>query len=142
MTYILPEVQGDFARTELMLINVLLGIATRDLDIAAQILVDDNAALRGLAREVAKVLKDAPRDGTDDMVELLENHAGTSDPSVRISDLSATNDALRDTISRAAVALTGATESPHVELRARIIARLREELQRLPHNLLGPRADG
>jgi hypothetical protein len=56
ITYVLPELQTEYARTELMLAHVLLGIVAGEWDGAAQQLIDDNAALRELAHRGSDVL--------------------------------------------------------------------------------------
>ena len=71
MTYVQPEVQGDYARTELMLVNILLGIVANAWDGAAQGLVDDNAALRDLvgdAEEVATAFASLGEMGYTDVI--------------------------------------------------------------------------
>ena len=142
MTYVQPEVQGDYARTELMLVNVLLGIVANAWDSAAQGLVDDNAALRGLVGEAAKVLRSQALDGAGELPDELAALAVETDTSVRISELSAANDRLRDGLARLGVLLQGSVIQEHVELRARVIKRLQEELDTLPRNLMGTRSDG
>ncbi len=142
MTYVQPEVQSDYARTELMLVNMLLGIVATAWDGAAQGLVDDNAALRGLAADAAKVLGSQPVDGAGEMADDLAALAIETDTSVRIAHLSAANDRLRDAIARLGVLLQGSATQEHVGLRARVIERLQEELDTLPRDLMGTRSDG
>ncbi len=141
-TYILPEVQSDYARTELMLVQMLLGIVVQGCDDAAQRLVDDNAALRSLAGEAARVLNKAPLAESEALVEELGQLAGETDASVRLSELTAANDRLRDAVGRVGVLLQGQTSQEHVGLRAAIIEQLHRELARLPHDIMGPRSDG
>ena len=141
-TYILPEVQSDYARTEFMLVQMLLGIVIRGYDDAAQSLVDDNAALRSLAGEAARVLNTAPIGASEALAAELEQLSGATDASVRLSDLTAANDSLRDAIGRVGVLLQGETSQEHVGLRTAIIEHLQRELERLPHDLMGPRSDG
>jgi hypothetical protein len=132
VTYLLPELQTDFARTELMLTTTLLTIAANQWDGAAQSLVDDNAALRALAGRAAE----AP--GTDAaLADELRTLANAVDPSVRISELSATNAALRDALGRYAVAADDGDD-----VRGAIVAHLRHDAEAHSIYLLGPRADG
>src|SRR3989304_1848624 len=94
LTYVLPELQTEYARTELMVIIALLGIVVGEWDGAAQHLLDDNAALRELAHRGAEALADE-----------LRSLAGEADTSVRIPDLSAANERLHDAIGRLGVFL-------------------------------------
>ena len=142
MTYVQPEVQSDYARTELMLVNMLLGIVANAWDGSAQLLVDDNAALRDLVGDAAKVLGSQPVDGAGELRDELAALASETDTSVRISDLSSANDRLRDAVARLGVLLQGSATQEHVELRANIIERLQEELDTLPRDLMGTRSDG
>lgn len=141
-TYILPDVQSDYARTELMLVQMLLGIVVEGCDDAAQRLVDDNAALRSLAGEAAQVLMTAPLAESEALVEELGQLAGETDASVRISELTAANNKLRDVIGRVGVLLQGEMSPEHIGLRTAIIEQLHRELERLPHDIMGPRSDG
>ena len=142
MTYIQPEVQSDYARTELMLVNMLLGIVANQWDGSAQVLVDDNAALRDLVSDAAKVLGSQPADGAGELVDELAALAAETDMSVRIADLSAANDRLRDAVSRLGVLLQSSALQEHAELRARVIEHLQDELDTLPRDLIGTRSDG
>jgi hypothetical protein len=132
VTYLLPELQSDFARTELMLTTTLLTIAANQWDGAAQSLVDDNRALRSLA---ARAAESPATDGfTADELHTLAN---ASDPSVRVSELAAANAALRDALGRYAVAAPVDDEA-----RAAIVAHLLLDAEAHSIYLLGPRADG
>jgi hypothetical protein len=142
MTYILPEMQSDYARTGLMLMQALLGVAINDIDDAAQNLVDENAALRSLAGEAAGVLAENPLVGHEALAGELQTLASGHDNSVRLSALRSGNDDLRRAVAELGAALVGSTSPQHVELRAGVVAHLRQELERLPHNLMGARADG
>lgn len=141
-TYILPEVQSDYARTEFLLVQMLLGLVVQGYDDAAQNLVDDNAALRSLAGEAAQVLATTPLAQPGTLADELRQLSGETDASVRLSELTAANDRLRDAIGRVGVLLQGETSKEHVGLRTAIIEHLHRELERLPHDLMGPRADG
>ncbi len=141
-TYILPDLQTDFVRTELMLVQMLLGIVVQGYDDAAQNLVDDNAALRSLAAEAARVLNKAPLGESQALAGELEQLSGETDGSVRLSELTAANDRLRDGIGRVGVLLQGETSELHGALRTAVIDLLQQELEKLPHNLMGPRSDG
>ncbi len=142
MTYVQPEVQSDYATTELMLVNMLLGIVATGWDGAAQRLVDDNAALRDLVGDAAKVLETQPVDGAGDLLDELATLAAETDTSVRISDLSAANDRLRGAVARLGVLLQSSAIQEHVELRASVIENLQRQLESLPRDLMGPRSDG
>ena len=64
-TYVLPEVQSAYARSEMMIVHVLLGMVANEWDGAAQRLVDGNATLRALARRVAETLGNAGAAGAE-----------------------------------------------------------------------------
>ena len=142
MTYVQPEVQGDYARTELMLVNMLLGIVANAWDGAAQALVDDNTALRDLVGEAARVLELHPVNGAGELADDLAALALENDTSVRISELSAANDRLRHGVALLGVVLQGVAIQEHVELRANVIEHLLDELDTLPRDLMGTRSDG
>lgn len=134
--YILPEVRTDYARTELTLIHVLLGIAAAEWDAAAQRLVDDNAALRDLARRAAEAIDDEALAGE------LRSLAGEEDRSLLLSDLRAANDRLHGAVGRVGARFEGEERVELEELRSEIIARLIEEAEATSHSPMGPRADG
>ncbi len=141
-TYILPDLQTDFARTELMLVQMLLGVVVQGYDDAAQGLVDDNAALRSLAADAAQVLHSAPLGDSEALAERLQQLSKETDASVRLSELTEANDRLRDAIGRVGVLLQSEMSQEHAGLRTAIIEHLHRELERLPRNLMGPRSDG
>jgi len=133
LTYVLPELQSPYARSELMIISALLAIVAGEYDGAAQGLVDENAALRALAARGAEAL-----DG--DLAGELRALAGRQDASVRLSSLRETNEALRGAIARLGVAIEG--DGSLAGLRAAVLDRLREEAEARSPALLGPRSDG
>ncbi|MEX1254427.1 MAG: hypothetical protein WEE64_08805 [Dehalococcoidia bacterium] len=135
-TYILPEVQTAYARTELMAMLALLGMTAEEWDGAAQRLVDDNTALRALARRAADVVDD------EALVSDLRALAGQHETSVRISELSSANAALREALSRLAPLLEGAEAPALRDLRAALIEHLRADAEAASRHLMGPRADG
>jgi hypothetical protein len=119
-----------------MLDSARLGLVAGQWDGAAQRLVDANAALRGLARRAAAAIDqiDPP------LAAELRSLAGTPDPSLRLSALSAANDALRAALARLGVLLEGRDEPPLRALRAALLDELGRQTGGL--SLLGPRADG
>ncbi len=138
-TYILPELQTAHAQLELMLITVVLGTVATEVDGAAQKLVEDNAALRELARRGA----DALANGRDpDLAGELRALADGIDPSVRLSDLSAANDRLHAAIGRLGALAENSDEPAMRELRGAVIERLRTEAESRELSVLGPRMDG
>ena len=141
-TYVQPEVQSDYAQTELMLIQMLLGVVVQGYDDAAQNLVDDNAAMRSLAGDTAQVLQATPLAGAKALAEELGQLSKETDASVRVSELTAANGKLRDAMGRLGVLLQDSAIKEHASLRASIIERLHHELEMQPHNMMGPRADG
>jgi hypothetical protein len=134
LTYVLPEVQTEYARTQVMLTYALLGIVAQQADSAAQRLVDDNAALRALAERGAGALDGDP--AHVDLSEALGSLARGSDASVRISELSVANGQLRAAIAQLAAATADAG------LRSDVLSHLRAEVDARSFALMGPRADG
>ena len=138
LTYILPELQTEYARTEVMLVSALLGIVAAQADGAAQRLVDDNASLRELAGRGAIALARDP--ARAELAEALGSLANGSDASVRLSELSAANGQLR-----AAIAQLGAAAQENASLaglRQEVLDSLRLEAESRSFALMGPRADG
>ena len=133
-TYILPELQTAHGRVELMLAQALLDVAAAEWDGAAQLLVDDNAALRELAHRGVEALGGAEH---ATLGEELRSLADEDDPSLRLSDLSAANGRLLDALARLCV-----LREPNDELRSDVIDHLRAEAESRSLSLLGPRADG
>ncbi len=138
MTYVLPEVQSDHVRMELMLTNVMLGVAAREWDGAVQRLVDENAALRALAGRSATAL-DGVRDAAGFASE-LGTLASESDSSLRLSDLSAANAKLMSALGRLAVITPGSALLAAV--RSELADTLRAASEAHSLSLIGPRADG
>ena len=132
------ELQTAYARTELMLVQTLLGILASEWDSGAQRLVDDNAALRELALRGAEALDSADAS----LAGELRSLAGEADPSLRLSDLSAANGRLRGAIGRLGALLEDADTPVLAELRAAVIEHLRADAESRSRSLLGPRADG
>ena len=141
-TYVLPEVQSAYARSEMMIVHVLLGMVANEWDGAAQRLVDGNAALRALARRAAEALEAAGGEAGDALAVELRSLAGGVDASVRITELTASRDALRAAIGRAGVLIQGSDTPAMRSLRGEIIEHLRGDLESRSLPLLGPRADG
>jgi len=140
LTYVLPEVQTEYARTEVMLVFALLGIAGAQWDDAAQRLVDDNAALRALAGRGAEVL--AGDMAHAELGDALGSLAQGSDASVRLSELSAANGQLRAAIAQLGAAAQGSDSASLRALRQEVIDSLRIEAESRSFALMGPRADG
>ena len=138
VNYVLPEVQTEYARTEVMLVSALLGIVAAQCDGAAQRLVDDNASLRELAGRGGEALAGEPAHA--ELAEALGSLANGSDASVRLSELSAANGQLR-----AAIAQLGAAAQENASLaglRQEVLDSLRLEAESRSFALMGPRADG
>jgi hypothetical protein len=138
LTYVLPELQTNHARTELMLTYALLGIAASEVDGAAQRVVDDNVAMRALASDAGDAL--ASIDSA--LAAELRACAAETEGSLRISDLARANARLRDAIGRAGAALEGRPEEALRDLRSAIITHLLAEAEARNHLVLGPRSDG
>lgn len=136
-TYILPEVQTAHARLELVLAQMLLGVIAAEWDGAAQRLVDDNEALRELARRGAEALATAGGPERAAVADELRSLADEADPSLHLSDLSTANGRLHDLLARLCALL-----EPTDKLRAAVIEHLRLVAESRTLSLLGPRADG
>ena len=137
MTYVLPEVHSEHARLEVMLAVAMLGVLADEWDGAAQRLAENNDALRSLAASAAGAL-DSHDAG--DLVRQLRALAEERDVSLRISDLTETNDRLKDALVRAwALARRNGVA---LDLAVDIVERLRAQTEARALSLLGPRADG
>jgi hypothetical protein len=132
LTYVLPELRSQFALSELTLASALLGMVAAELDGAAQRLVDANAELRALLGRAAGAVE-------GDLAGELRALAAERDGSVRLADLSAANERLREALARLAVHAEAAGPP---ELRGEVIAHLRRDTARDARSLLGPRTDG
>ena len=144
-TYVLPEVQSAHAQLELVLAQALLGIAAAEWDGAAQRLVEENAALRELARRGGAVLvaaADAVGPEAAALADELRSLADETDRSVRLSDLSTANMRLREAFARLCIQAEGSETPALRELRRAVMEHLRAEAEDRSLSLLGPRADG
>jgi hypothetical protein len=140
LTYVLPEVQTEYARTEVMLVVALLGIAGAQWDEAAQRMVDGNAALRELAGRGAEALAGDPAHA--ELADAVGSLAQGNDASVRLSELSAANGQLRAAIAQLGVAAQGSDSASLRSLRAEVIDSLLVDAESRSFALMGPRADG
>ncbi len=139
-TYVMPEVQTPHARLEIGLVQAMLGIAAAEWDGAAQRLVDDNASLRDLARRGPEALAGSPEAAA--LADELRTLAEDLDPSVRLSDLSAANNRLRDALERLCALAQESGSAPLRTLRSSIIDHFRRDAEERSLSLLGPRSDG
>lgn len=139
-THVLPELQSGYARSQMMIVQVLLGMAASEWDGAAQQLVDDNASLRALAARGADAVDEAGDD--ESLAGELRALAGETDASVRLSDLRANYEGLRAAIGRLAVLVEGSDAAALRALRPEVLGQLRNDLERRSLSLLGPRVDG
>lgn len=137
LTYILPEVQSAYARTELMVVLSLLGIVAGEWDGAAQRLLDDNATLRDLVRRSIDALG-----AGDALAAELNALVNEADPSLRVGDLVAANGRLRAALADLATHLAESGAPNARDACAAIIAHLRAEAEAQSRALMGPRADG
>jgi hypothetical protein len=142
MTYILPELQSEFARTELLLAHRLLDIAAEAWDSAVQRLVDENAFLRDVFRRAALAMGEAPREDMIAFAGELLALARSTDPSLRFSDLADANRTLREMLVRLLPVLEANPTPSFRQLRAEITDWLRQDAEARSLALLGPRADG
>jgi hypothetical protein len=140
VTHVLPEVQSQYARAQLMFSVSMLGVVANGLDGAVQQLVDDNAALRALALRAADALS-GERDAAA-LRDELRAASATADTSISLSDLAAASDSLRGLIGRLG-ALLEAMDAPALRpLSDDVIDVLRARTASRALSLLGPRADG
>jgi hypothetical protein len=136
LTFLLPELQSEYARSELMLAYAMLGMAADEWDGAVQTLVDDNAALRVLLATASESLTEA---GDADLARELRAFAADQDSSLRIGDLAAANARLRDAVGRLAVVIEASDVAVLRGLRSDVIEYLRREAEGRARSLLGPR---
>ena len=130
LTNVLPEVQTEYTRTQVMLIYALLGLVGLEWDNGAQRALEDNASLRELAGRAAEEVTNGP------LAPELRSLAA-AEPSARLSDVANANATLAAALGRVA-----AQEPELVALRAEIIDWLRADAESRSHALMGPRADG
>ncbi len=128
LAYVLPELQTEYARQELMIIYALLGLVGAGWDTGAQHLLEDNSSLRELARRAAGAL---PGGAVADELRAL----AAEEPSLLLSQTAAANAKLDGALARVA-----ALAAP--ELRSEIIDWLRANAESRAFALLGSRADG
>jgi hypothetical protein len=140
VTHVLPELQSQYARAQLMFSVTMLGVVANGLDGAAQQLIDDNASLRALALRAADALSNE-RDAAALRDDLRAAGAGT-DTSLLLSDLSASAALLREAIARLGVFLEAAGAPSLRSLRDDVIETIRAQTEARALSLLGPRADG
>jgi hypothetical protein len=86
---IAPSVTPPYRAASVSVQAMLLGVAREEIDRAAARRVEENAALRKLFAEAAPVVRDAG------LRERLGSAAASADPSLRVPDLDAANQALR-----------------------------------------------
>ena len=139
-TYVLPEVKSGYAQSQMIIVQVLLGMAASEWDGAAQQLVDDNTSMRALAARGADALDEAGEGQS--LAGELRTLGDETDASVRLSDLRANYESLRAAIGRLAVLIESSETAPLRALRADVLEHLRTDLERRSLSLLGPRTDG
>jgi hypothetical protein len=136
LKFLLPELQSEYAKSELMLAYAMLGMAADEWDGAVQTLVDDNAALRVLLATATESLAAA---GDTELAGEYRTLAAEQDSSLRIGDLAAANARLRDAVGRLAIAIEGSEVAVLRGLRSDVIEYLRGEAEGRARSLLGPR---
>ena len=124
--HVLPEVKTPYATAQVSYAIMLLSALAAEWDGAAQRLVEDNGALRGLAARAAEV----PGIGDAALVAELRAAGAETDPDVRITTLSAANDRLRALLSRLILASDAHGLERAGALREDSMEELRESVQR------------
>jgi hypothetical protein len=127
---VLPEVQTEYTRTQVMIIYALLGIVGVQWDSGPQRALEDNASLRELADRAAEEVANGR------FAQELRSLAA-EEPSLRLSEIAAANATLA-----AALARVAAEEPELIALRSEIIDWLRADAESRSYALMGPRADG
>lgn len=89
LTNVTPEIESQYVRDDLALMAFLLMISAEDYDRAAEVRVQDNQAMRTLFADAAQHV------AADNLKQRLNEAANGEDPSLRITDLNAANDALK-----------------------------------------------
>lgn len=89
LTSVTPEIESQYVRDDLALMAFLLMVSAEDYDRAAEVRVQDNRSMRTLFAAAAEHVADA------DLKQRLEEAANGNEASLRITDLNASNDALK-----------------------------------------------
>ena len=119
MTEIAPKISDDYTQRNSMLTVMLLQCAAEEWDRAAARRVEENRTMRQLFTEVA------PEIGDRDLRDRLEAASAGEDESLRISDLTRSNDGLRSLL----IELHAHVEEIETEAARRIEAAIWQELR-------------
>jgi hypothetical protein len=87
-TEIAPRIPDDYVKSNAEMTGMLMVVAAEAFDRAAEVRVDENAAIRGIFRDAARVVPGQLR-------ERLAAAAVETDPGLRVSVLDAANARLR-----------------------------------------------
>jgi hypothetical protein len=133
MAHFAPDVKSSYGQAQFAFAMLLFGVATRDYDSAAQDLVENNAALRGLLRQAREGLTRVDREDAREALSAADGLPPAAG-SVRLSELRAEWDALRETLVRLVPVLEPAGDDGSLAamrpVREAIYAWLRRDAQR------------
>ncbi len=129
---VLPEVQTEYTRTQVMIIYALLGIVANGWDGAWERVLADNGRLRELAARAASALS-----REDVLAGELHSLASSGLP-LGLKAAAELNVGLASSLARVA-----ASDAPELaSIRAEVIDWLRADAESRSYALMGPRADG
>jgi hypothetical protein len=132
LSLVLPEMQTEYARTQVTLMYVLLGIVANGMDTSYERLMADNTKLRDLAARAAASLR------TEDVLANELRSLASTEASLRLNELSSSNAALAAALASAAAQASDTLK----ELYGEIMDWLRTDAEARSLSLMGPRSDG
>ena len=140
MSHFAPELTSAFSQREMGIVMLLFSIAQRGADTEVPDLIEENAALRKLLGETAKVLAAIARPDAPGAAASIAALPAATD-SLRLSALRAENDALRGALASLAPLIEPAADDPALvtlrDVRAKIYAHLKADAQRRAVPMLG-----
>jgi hypothetical protein len=133
LTDVAPHLTAEYAVGSASVIGLMMFQTATEFDRAAENRVQENAALRLIFSDAVPLVSDKS------LKDRLQPAAGTSDPSLRISDLDKTNDELLAVLIDLQSHIETQPGPGARELEARIWSELARaaEARRLPHPMVG-----
>jgi len=114
MTEVAPKLGEGYAASSLEVIATMMTVASKEVDRAAQVRVDENRSLRELFGDAARVVADAS------LAQRLQQAASERDPDVLISTLDQANARLKSLLIELQEAVEASREDWARELDGRI----------------------
>lgn len=133
LTHIAPHLNAEYAVGSASVIGLMMFQTATEFDRAAENLVQENRAMRSLFADAVSQLE------TGALSAKLKEAAAGDDPSVRVSELEKTNEALSALLIELHALVETLPEKAAREMEARIWAELvrSAEARRLPHPMVG-----